>query len=412
MKHCSTSRFSSVFDLHLSAGRDPRIRYNRAEERHPDPPASGTGLSYAKEIAVRVRHSTHLGPVFPSVCESLSGRLTPTIGPVGQNEGPTKARLCFLGKQPKPVIARPHVQAFRSLYWCKPSEGSALRQPHPPLTVGSEGHRAGALPAPGVEAYLVDRSETVGAARPGASVPTGLAGRTELVLPQHGGGVAVCRLVVPLEHIRIEVNPVRPTDRARNFVNPDFGEDLRVPELFENAAGEGRSEIQLSDEPIRKGQPESQVAEREGLHDSSELAHMATAYRRGSIGRRASGICARASRQGVPHVGALPTPLPSGRQSWKIASDDHSIADADLSLMRAIYRVEVRRVVVTPVHVDHDAVELRQPGHREEAMARVSHRRCSGGFSLVIDLLETARADVLIGLWRAGRFGLMSYRPT
>ena len=139
----------------------PRIRYNRSEERHPDPPASGTGLSYAKEIAVWVRHSTHLGPVFPSVCESLSGRLTPTIGPVGQNEGPTKARLCFLGKQPKPVIARPHVQAFRSLYWCKPSEGSALRQPHPPLTVGSEGHRAGVLPAPGVEAYLVDRSGTI-----------------------------------------------------------------------------------------------------------------------------------------------------------------------------------------------------------------------------------------------------------
>ena len=36
----------------------------------------------------------------------------------------------------------------------------------------------------------------------------------------------MCRLVVTMEHVGVEVSSVEPSDRARYFINPDFGEDL------------------------------------------------------------------------------------------------------------------------------------------------------------------------------------------
>src|SRR5579863_5224763 len=59
--------------------------------------------------------------------------------------------------------------------------------------------------------------------------------------------------------------------------------------------------------------------------------------------------------------------------SRKRAFQDAPVLNSNLSLVSAVDRVEVWRTVVPPVHVDHDAVELRQPGHDS-----CLHRACDG----------------------------------
>jgi hypothetical protein len=49
----------------------------------------------------------------------------------------------------------------------------------------------------------------------------------------------MCRLVVTMAHVRVEVNSVEPSDSARYFINPDFGEDLRVSQLLRGAFAGG-----------------------------------------------------------------------------------------------------------------------------------------------------------------------------
>ena len=49
------------------------------------------------------------------------------------------------------------------------------------------------------------------------------------------------------------------------------------------------------------------------------------------------------------------------RRPRKRASDRRTVVDPDQRLVLAVQGMEVRRIVIDEVHVDHDAVELAQP---------------------------------------------------
>lgn len=79
--------------------------------------------------------------------------------------------------------------------------------------------------------------------------------------------------------------------------------------------------------------------------------------------------------QGLRHLGPLPVrdelapaeARPFADQTLghagQRAVNDGPVLDAHLGFVPAVDGVEVRRIVVPPLHVDHDAVELGQPRH-------------------------------------------------
>jgi hypothetical protein len=165
--------------------------------------------------------------------------------------------------------------------------------------------------------------------------------------------------VVAVEHVGVEVDSVRPADRSSDVVDLDLAEDARIPKWLEYTALEQSIEVQFPDEAVGEGQAKAEVPEVLDVDDPGQLTH------------RSSLLKGLDREQRLGHLGPLPildqfAPAEVSafadetlRHAGQAAFNDGSVRDAHPSLVPAIEGVDVRRTVVPPVHVDHDAVELR-----------------------------------------------------
>ena len=68
------------------------------------------------------------------------------------------------------------------------------------------------------------------------------------------------RRVVAVEHIGVKVDPVGPRDRASRRIDGDLGKVGRFSQLLEETLIEGTFEVDVSDEAVGEGQPETEIS--------------------------------------------------------------------------------------------------------------------------------------------------------
>lgn len=79
--------------------------------------------------------------------------------------------------------------------------------------------------------------------------------------------------MVAVEHVGIEVDPIRPADRSGDVVDPHLAEGTRISKRLESTAMEQSIEVQLPDQAVGEGQAEAEVPEVLYLDDPGQLAH-------------------------------------------------------------------------------------------------------------------------------------------
>ena len=116
------------------------------------------------------------------------------------------------------------------------------------------------------------------------------------VLPQERWALPGRWVEVPMKHIGIQVDAVRPDNCSCGLIHRDLFEDLRNSQLVQDSASKHRIEVELPHKTVREGNPQSKLPERAHLNDSRQRSHS-----------RHSTEVAR-SGEGVPAPGLGPNP--------------------------------------------------------------------------------------------------------
>lgn len=79
--------------------------------------------------------------------------------------------------------------------------------------------------------------------------------------------------MIAVQHIRVKVDPVQPTNGARDRVHSHTRKHLHVTQTRKNSIGEHWLKVELSDNAVRERQPDHEAADGLGLCDSCQVAH-------------------------------------------------------------------------------------------------------------------------------------------
>jgi hypothetical protein len=200
---------------------------------------------------------------------------------------------------------------------------------------------------------LTGEPKVLGSASAGAFEPV-LAEKARL----HRGG----RFVISVEDVGIEVDAVRPGDGSGNRIDCDCRKGLVVVDRSENAR-QRVGEVEFAHDAVGERDPQRAHVEKLNVADTCEIGHAHRLLE--GINDRKGGRFLSEGPVGSELVEMKGPPLfdESGRRLREASSDERAVVDAEQGLVLGIDRMEMRRVVISEVHVDHDPVELTQPWH-------------------------------------------------
>ena len=96
---------------------------------------------------------------------------------------------------------------------------------------------------------------------------------TQVMFADQPGTLSVCRLVVAMKHIGVKVDPVRPRDCASRRIDGHLGKVDRFSQLLKDAFIEGTLKVNVSDQPVREGQPKTEVSQVLDLRNPGQRRH-------------------------------------------------------------------------------------------------------------------------------------------
>jgi hypothetical protein len=169
--------------------------------------------------------------------------------------------------------------------------------------------------------------------------------------------------MVAMQDVRIQIDAVGPHDRARNGINGHQREEGRIIERRENATVEHTDEVELAYEAICKGDSQLEAAEVLDVGDPKWASHVI------SLPKAFNRIHGLTSSRVLPIDGQLLTvqqsPLldEASRGARQRSGEQRAVVDPHQRLVTGVDGMEMCRLVVVPLHVDDDPVELAQPRH-------------------------------------------------
>jgi hypothetical protein len=85
--------------------------------------------------------------------------------------------------------------------------------------------------------------------------------------------LSMCRRVVTMKYIGVKVDPVWPHNCARRRIDGHLGKVGRFSQLLEETFIEGTIKVDLSDQPVREGQPKTEVSQVLDLRNPGQRSH-------------------------------------------------------------------------------------------------------------------------------------------
>lgn len=166
-----------------------------------------------------------------------------------------------------------------------------------------------------------------------------------------------------MQYVRVEIDSVRPVDRAGNRIDRYLSEGAQIPERLVHTLLKDPIEVELAYQPVREREPQPMRTKVLHFYDPGRPDHCSR-LAKGLDRNDALGLLGSLP-VGAQLVSVEEHPLldeACGR-ARKAAAKERAVVDPHLSLILAIDGVDMRRPVVTEVHVDHNPVELAQPRH-------------------------------------------------
>lgn len=173
-----------------------------------------------------------------------------------------------------------------------------------------------------------------------------------------------------MENVGIEVDAVGPGDRAGDGVHRCLCEEGSVPERFEDATLEYPVEVELANQAVGEGEAEPEITQVFDIDDSRRPAHGRRLAKGVDRDERRRSLRPLPIVQKVRPMQLSPLPDQATRSPRKGAGEEGGVSDPHERFVGAVDRVEVGRLVILPVHVHDDPVELAEPGHAADDMAR------------------------------------------
>lgn len=165
-----------------------------------------------------------------------------------------------------------------------------------------------------------------------------------------------------VENVRIEVGPGRPSQCPCNGINICSWEHIVSVDLSQDSR-QCTLEVKFSDQAVGENQFQYTSAEVFDTGDSCGTAHSSILLER-LDSRQSSWFLSQSPV--FRKLGLMKhTPLLNEASccSGKLSSEQRSVVDPHEGFVFGIDGVEMRRVVVAEVHVDHDPVELAEARH-------------------------------------------------
>lgn len=164
-----------------------------------------------------------------------------------------------------------------------------------------------------------------------------------------------------MKDVGVEIDVVRPAKGASNRVDGCVGECLVVVDRRENP-GEFTGEIELPHEAIGERNAERAAAKMLDIGDSGQR-HVYRLLERLDPGQSGRLLGERPVHEEFVVMQASPLLDEAHRRFRELTTDRRPVVNADQCLVLGVDRMEVWRIVISEVHVDHDPVELAQPWH-------------------------------------------------
>lgn len=197
------------------------------------------------------------------------------------------------------------------------------------------------------------------------------AGRTQVVFVQQDGTVAGRRGVFTVENVGIEVDAVGPGDRAGDGVHGNLCEHGSISERLEDTTFEDAVEVELAHQAVGEGEAQPEVTQVFDIYDSRRSAHRRTLSKGLDRDERCRSLRPLPVVRQVRPMQLGPLPHEASRSTRKGAGEERGVRDPHERLVAAVDRVEVGRLVILPVHVHDDPVELAEPRHAAKGTARL-----------------------------------------
>jgi hypothetical protein len=153
-----------------------------------------------------------------------------------------------------------------------------------------------------------------------------------------------------MEHIWIEIDSAGPADGPGHWIDRDLGEPCLVTQRCEHVSLQHRGEAKLPDDAVGEGQAELTSSKMLDCDDTWRPRHNVRLLKGLDLSER------------FRYLGALPVcfelvlmklgPLSdeARRGTWQPATQEGSITDRNQRLVFTVDGVEVRRLMILPVH--------------------------------------------------------------
>jgi hypothetical protein len=165
-----------------------------------------------------------------------------------------------------------------------------------------------------------------------------------------------------VQDVGVEVDAVRPRDRASNRIDRDSSEDIIIVDRCEHAR-QCVGEVEFAHEAIGERDAQETRAEMLDGCDAGENGHVHTLLERLDPRQGCWLLGQQPVRKKFIAVKRSPLLNQARCSPGKVTSDRAAIVDTDQCFVLGVDRMEVRRVVISEVHVDRYPVELTQPRH-------------------------------------------------
>lgn len=170
------------------------------------------------------------------------------------------------------------------------------------------------------------------------------------------------RREVAVQYVRIEIDSVGPADRPCQGVDRYLSEVPGVLEGLKDSTAEDLSEVELSDQVVRKGQPQPVRAQVLHLDDAGWTTHGFRLPKRLDENDRFGTLRPLPVRHQLISMLLHPLVKKPACRPWKVPPKERPVINPDEGLVAGVDGVHVRRLMVLPIHVDDDPVELAEPG--------------------------------------------------
>lgn len=167
--------------------------------------------------------------------------------------------------------------------------------------------------------------------------------------------------LITVQDVGIEIYSIWPADGAGNRIDGNPGERAWVLERFEHALSKDRVEVELAHQSVGEREAEPTCTEVLDLYDPSWSDHVVR-LPKGFDGKdRLRALCSLPVGGELIAVQHDPLSDETCGCARKAAAKKRAVSDPHQRFVLAVDGMNVRRLVIGEVHVDHDAVELAQP---------------------------------------------------